>query len=487
MEAIRLQDVTYAEILSTLATLDEFINPTAIRTLFTGSGELGRFYQFIRLQEDDIPNGHVGRCLDVLLKHTDKRGTPGLLILLNALEGRYKELGISNNIRKLRERVEIDVSTARYTQFATPSNRQLSDFVSELREFIAANICPLDDGYGFKAFCFELGIDHEEFRPGSYSDQSAALVQYCQRRGDLPRLTEQCRRTLKNSSLPDPSSVVREIRTQRAGLQRQRFAELICENFSEDEFRVLCFDLAIDYNLLTPMGFEQKALAVVTSSAYSGQWQALEIICSEHRPHVRWPQFPSDLKLETEGDGPSLIQKQRRALRIALSKSFSSEELRILCFDTGATLEILALDIFVPKSIFTVNIIEHFERRNEVNNLIAYCLLVRPFESLGYAISLYNLEENPSFMMPAERAYLSTLRQMMTEYFSADELLNLAKSFVPKQTFLQRLQYVSKQTIALEIVLTINPDDLPAFVERVKTERPLANWDILENQRAKQP
>lgn len=100
---------------------------------------------------------------------------------------------------------------------------------------------------------------------------------------------------------------------------------LLCKHFDEDELRVICFELSVNYQDLPGPGRAAKMEDLLKLQAREGHVDALVVVCREQRELVAWPERPesvskTDLMLAATPDQP--ISKQRRHKLMLLERVY---------------------------------------------------------------------------------------------------------------------------------------------------------------------
>lgn len=78
--------------------------------------------------------------------------------------------------------------------------------------------------------------------------------------------------------------------TGAAGVDLKQLLQILQENFSEDELRLLCFELAIDYEDLPGSGKKRKSLELISYAQRHAKLDNLVQAINVQRPHLslRW-------------------------------------------------------------------------------------------------------------------------------------------------------------------------------------------------------
>jgi hypothetical protein len=110
----------------------------------------------------------------------------------------------------------------------------------------------------------------------------------------------------------------------------------LADHFSQDELRILCFDLDVDYEELKGEGKTNKAMELVAYLKRRGRIGELVTTCSELRPNVTWPKAPAT-------SSTSLQAPTSHANRVALEND--DERLIVIIHNMQVIVQVYLQDI----------------------------------------------------------------------------------------------------------------------------------------------
>ena len=131
-----------------------------------------------------------------------------------------------------------------------------------------------------------------------------------------------------------------------------RLRDQLVRYFTRDDFIVLCSDVGIQNDELREGGLEVQANELVQRLENEGRIPDLVAYCSKLRPNVSWD---------------DLTALNVRTLREAIVKSFSLEDLEILCSDVSQALAEAGIDLQV-----NLDLVEGNGKTAKVQSLIGY-------------------------------------------------------------------------------------------------------------------
>lgn len=129
----------------------------------------------------------------------------------------------------------------------------------ELRQMINNNF-NLDE---LQMLCFDLNIAYDDLQGKSKPEKIRELIIYCERRELLPELVRLCQELRPNADWPVFETAVSQPEPAEPAYNLRELSQIIDKLFDLQELKMLCFDLAIDYDELLGKSKREKIYELI--------------------------------------------------------------------------------------------------------------------------------------------------------------------------------------------------------------------------------
>ncbi len=264
--------------------------------------------------------------------------------------------------------------------------------------------------------CFEMDIPYEDLGGDGRSAKALNLVQYAQRRSRLDELatsmhTEMEKISQQERTAVEQEEILRIVRSIQADVgelltavgdtnkkptisttQRKeliKLKEMLSNSYNFSELNALCFELNIEYEKLTGNEKLGKIDALIAYAVEEGKLDELTAYIYRTRPHLKSKadKTPPTPKPDNTSPKPvTTIKKQSKTaltqsneyteLKEQLDKSYSTDNLRTICFDLYIDYEKLT---GAEKSGKIDALVACVVEEGKLDELTAYMYRTRPY------------------------------------------------------------------------------------------------------------